>query len=91
MTTSGDKKKVPSRSKKTRATMVAPMQTRGGDESIAVRDRPLLALAPEDRTRLIAESAYYLAEARGLAAGHEIEDWLNAERAVDERLSERTS
>lgn len=37
----------------------------------------------EDRCRMIAEAAYYRAEARSFAPGHEIEDWLQAEKDVD--------
>lgn len=37
----------------------------------------------EERYRLIQEAAYYRAEARGFAAGHEIEDWVAAEAEVD--------
>jgi hypothetical protein len=32
---------------------------------------------------MIAEAAYYRAEARSFAPGHEIEDWLQAEKDVD--------
>ncbi|MCX8040299.1 MAG: DUF2934 domain-containing protein [Planctomycetota bacterium] len=35
---------------------------------------------------MIAEAAYFLAERRGFAPGHELADWLAAERTVDERL-----
>ena len=35
------------------------------------------------RIRLIAEAAYYRAEARGFIAGHEVEDWLAAEAEVN--------
>ncbi len=38
------------------------------------------------RRQLIATEAYFLAERRGFAAGHEYEDWLQAERLVDARL-----
>jgi hypothetical protein len=41
----------------------------------------------DDRAKLIAEGAYYLAEQRGFAPGHELEDWLAAESAVDARLA----
>lgn len=37
---------------------------------------------PARRAR-IAISAYYRAERRGFAPGHEVEDWLEAEREVD--------
>jgi hypothetical protein len=35
------------------------------------------------REAMIAEAAYYRAEARGFEAGHELEDWLDAEREID--------
>jgi hypothetical protein len=43
-------------------------------------------VAPETRAALIAEAAYYRAVHRGFAPGHETEDWLAAEREVDDRL-----
>jgi len=41
-----------------------------------------VALADRDRRRRIAEAAYFLAERRHFAPGHEVDDWLEAERAV---------
>lgn len=38
------------------------------------------------RYALIAEAAYHLAEQRGFRPGHELDDWLAAEREVDARL-----
>jgi hypothetical protein len=35
------------------------------------------------RQTLIATAAYYRAQARGFEAGHELEDWVAAERDVD--------
>jgi hypothetical protein len=40
----------------------------------------------ESRCRMIAEAAYYLAEARGFACGSELEDWLAAEAQVSHTL-----
>jgi len=37
----------------------------------------------EIRNRMIAEAAYYRAEARGFATGYELEDWLDAEAEID--------
>jgi hypothetical protein len=39
-----------------------------------------------NRGRLIAEAAYYRAERRGFAPGHEVQDWLDAEREIDAEL-----
>jgi hypothetical protein len=38
------------------------------------------------RRELVAAEAYFLAERRGFAGGHELEDWVAAEAAVDARL-----
>jgi hypothetical protein len=42
----------------------------------------------KEREALIREAAYYLAEKRGFAGGHETDDWAAAEREVDTRLAE---
>jgi len=42
--------------------------------------------ANEERWRLIAEAAYYRAQARGFAPGQESEDWLQAEAEIDRML-----
>jgi DUF2934 family protein len=41
---------------------------------------------PRKRAALIAEAAYYRAEKRGFAPGHEAADWLAAETEVDALL-----
>ena len=43
-------------------------------------------VGPEQRAALIAETAYFRAERRGFAPGHETEDWLAAEAEVDAGL-----
>lgn len=43
-------------------------------------------LSPEERQRMIAEAAYYRALQRGFSGGDSVEDWLAAEREIDERL-----
>ena len=40
---------------------------------------------PEKLRKMIAESAYYKAEKRDFSAGHEIEDWLEAEQEVNKQ------
>jgi hypothetical protein len=41
---------------------------------------------PLDRNASIAEYAYSIAERRGFAPGHELDDWLQAESLVDARI-----
>jgi DUF2934 family protein len=52
---------------------------------------PLWFCAPFDeserRRSLISEAAYFRAERRQFAPGHELEDWLAAEIEIDQRLS----
>ncbi|MEO5702603.1 MAG: DUF2934 domain-containing protein [Gammaproteobacteria bacterium] len=40
----------------------------------------------EHSHQMIAEAAYYHAEARGFAGGHEMDDWLEAEAEIDQTL-----
>jgi len=41
---------------------------------------------PEALGSMIATAAYYLAAARNFSPGHELDDWLEAERAVHAQL-----
>lgn len=41
-----------------------------------------------ERTLRIAQRAYELAEARGFAPGRELDDWLQAEREIDENVKQ---
>lgn len=45
-------------------------------------------VTPEERMDMIAEAAYYRAEQRGFNPDGQIDDWLEAERIVDEMLEE---
>ncbi len=40
----------------------------------------------DPRHAAIAEAAYFRAERRGFAPGHELEDWLAAEEEIKDRL-----
>ena len=62
-----------------------PPRSSGGAE-----DAARAAAAPE-RHEMIAVRAYFLAEARGFAAGCELDDWLRAEAEIDARLPEGRS
>ena len=64
---------------------------------LTARSRPAAAqanLLPErseastspQRHALIAEAAFFIAQKRGFEPGHELDDWLAAEREVDEAL-----
>ena len=58
--------------------------------SVAPLGKPELYIVPrvfEDRSISIARAAYLIAQRRGFAPGHELEDWLTAENEVDQRLA----
>lgn len=46
-------------------------------------------ISSEERSRLIAEAAYYIAEKRHFQGGDPAQDWIQAEKEVDSRLSGR--
>ncbi len=50
---------------------------------------PAQFVGPEHRAALIAEAAYFRAEKRGFAPGHDTEDWLLAEAEVDAKLLQK--
>jgi hypothetical protein len=53
-------------------------------------DHLLMYMAPhvsDNRQDCIAKAAYFLAEQRGFAPGHELDDWLAAESEFDQRLA----
>ena len=55
-------------------------------EPVTIQRATAAFLEPEKRCAMIAEAAYYLAECRGFASGHEQEDWLAAEAEIDDLL-----
>jgi len=46
-----------------------------------------LALSLMDRRAMVSMAAYYRAERRQFASGHELEDWLKAEQEIESLLS----
>ena len=57
------------------------IKTKSKEEAVATRANAI-NLSDEDRCCLVAELAYYKAEARGFEPGHELEDWLAVEAEV---------
>jgi hypothetical protein len=75
-----------------RKATAAPELTASSVIAVLKSARSLTAVTtsidPEVRRQLVAAEAYFLAERRGFAAGHELEDWVAAEAAVDSRGQE---
>lgn len=56
------------------------------EDSLPTCSQPSNEIDEELRKKIIAEKAYYLAEARGFAGGCDLEDWLVAEAEVNQLL-----
>ena len=75
--------------KKPRAPRKSPTSKTATEPAVAAETQVVAAtLDPmrEDVGTMIATAAYYLAAARNFSPGHELDDWLEAERAVHARL-----
>lgn len=44
-------------------------------------------ISNEERINLIQVAAFYIAERRGFSPGNEQQDWINAEREIDEMIT----
>lgn len=64
------------------------MKRRGRDTAVRPRE-DAVERVPDDLYEKIAQRAYELYERRGGEWGHDMEDWLEAERAVREEASQR--
>jgi hypothetical protein len=57
-----------------------------GDSEEALSGNTRADLSPEQIYRLIQETAYFKAKARGFAPGREVQDWIEAEAEVRQRI-----
>ena len=60
-------------------------------ESAGTRPPTAPGVDAEMRQQMIAAAAYFMAERRGFAAGHELEDWVAAEAAIEAQLQEASA
>lgn len=65
-----------------------PMEAESRDNQVISHSIAAATLSPEERHLRISIAAYRRAETRGLAPGGELEDWLAAEREVDEVIND---
>ena len=91
------KERPPAESKSVARPGSRPMQAQGPAKQVPPAGRPAehqtsdsrTKLSPEEVYKLIQESAYFKAKARGFAPGHEVQDWIEAEAEVRRRLEGR--
>lgn len=65
----------------------ATTKTAAAPRKPASEQRSAAPMTGEEAKRLIAEAAYYRAARRNFAPGHELEDWIQAESEVMQRLN----
>jgi len=77
------------RSPRKTPTKAASPDAATGDVTIvaaSLESTPAPKPTPEDVGHMIATAAYYLAAARNFTPGHELDDWLEAERTIHAKL-----
>jgi hypothetical protein len=74
------------RSKKP-AAKTSSAAAHGGLQGKKISLRSLANVSPAERLHMVHEAAYYRAEKRGFEPGHEVEDWAEAEREIDELIA----
>ena len=67
------------------ATTISPLRVAQPKSDSGARGSS--PVPPEQRRMMICEAAYYIAEHRGFEAGHDVDDWLAAERQIDAALT----
>ena len=76
--------------KKPRAPRKTPTAKAAAAEPVTAAGVQIVAATldptPQDVGTMIATAAYYLAAARNFSPGHELDDWLEAERAIHAQL-----
>lgn len=71
------------------AVQPRPPWLEGAARLVQLSDVALEPGKSSERFQLIERTAYFLAERRGFKSGHELEDWLAAEREIDSALAGR--
>jgi hypothetical protein len=56
-------------------------------KKIAAASSKATVISPRERYEMVATMAYYRAEQRNFEPGHDVEDWLDCERTIDEMLA----
>jgi len=57
------------------------------EAKVSASSSPAPRVSAEERQRMIAEAAYFRAQQRGFAGGDSLDDWLAAERQIDQASS----
>ena len=58
-----------------------------GKSALGTQPDGAATVSADERRAMVEQAAYFRAERRGFASGHELEDWVAAEQEVDQFLS----
>ena len=75
--------------KRTATKKTAIRKPAGPKKSRKSATKTSFEITPEERWRMIAVAAYHKSEKHGFSPGREMDDWLEAEREIDELLGTR--
>ena len=72
------------------ARKIAPKKaTKKKSAKTAKTDTSMMDITPKERWKMVAVAAYHKAEKRGFAPGHELQDWIDAEKDIAEFLQDK--
>ncbi len=80
------KKKITKKKVTTKKVSKKKVSKKKVGKKAAARKAPARRVSDQERYEMIQRHAYFLAEARNFEPGHEMADWIEAERFVDEML-----
>ena len=83
------KKKVTSKKKAAKKKVVSVSKKTSSKKKGAFATRGSSLISPRERYEMIATMAFYRAEQRNFEPGHDVEDWLDCERIIDQMLSKQ--
>ena len=75
------------RIKKRNSNPEPPVEARPDSKKAALEKSQINTASRKSRLAMITEAAYYRAEKRGFQSGNPVEDWLAAEKEIDEKLA----
>lgn len=81
------KKKVAGKKKVAKKKVVAKTAKKTTSRKKAAVSKPGTLISPRERYEMIATMAFYRAEQRNFAPGHDVEDWLECERIIDQMIA----
>jgi len=71
------------------ARKIAPKKATAKSAKTAKTDTSMMDITPKERWKMVAVAAYHKAEKRGFAPGHDLQDWIDAEKEIAEFLQDK--